>query len=239
MGTLKNTKLFFKSSMELPCSYIKGNIERRVNVSISYPHRESKIVSDLTKNGFRRNYNHMYMPVCNNCNSCISSRINIKKFVFSKNYRRNLKNNSDLILIKNKYQNKERFNLFKKYCQIRHSDGQMKDMSWNGFLDFFHNSTNQTEVYDLIDKDNKLYASILLDVLEDGFSAVYSFFDPFLKRRGLGKNIILNVIQRLKKENKSFLYLGYWVKESSRMNYKSSFNNIELFFDGNWIKKES
>ena len=218
MGILKHTQLLLKSSIEFPCSYIKGNIEKRIYVSILYPNRRDKIVSEFTRNGFRRNYNHMYAPICKNCNSCIPSRINIKKFHFSKNYKRNLKDNSDLILIRNKLQNKERFDLFKNYCEKRHSEGQMKDMSRKDFLNFFHNAINQTEIYDLIDKNNKLYASILLDVLEDGFSAVYSFFNPSLKKRGLGKNCLY------------FKAVYYSLRDQGRSNCKKAFRMKGLFY---------
>ncbi len=234
METLKNNKLLAKSSTEFPCSYIKGNLERRIYINISSPLKEDQIVSDLTRKGFRRNYNHMYIPNCRNCNSCISSRINIQKFIFTKSNKRNLKNNDDLFLINNNDYTKKRFHLFKKYCRARHADGQMKNMSEGEFVNFFHNSINKTEIYDLVDNNGYLYGSILLDVIEEGYSAVYSFFDPKLNKRSLGKNMILKVITKLKEVKSSFLYLGYWVKESENMNYKSSFNNVEYFVDGNW-----
>ena len=79
----------------------------------------------------------------------------------------------------------------------------------------------------LINLNKELYSSILLDVLDDGYSAVYSFFDPYSNKRGLGKNLILKTIKKLKEQRMSYLYLGYWIKESKNMNYKSSFNNVE------------
>ena len=77
----------------------------------------------------------------------------------------------------------------------------------------------------------------MLDVLDDGYSAVYSFFDPYLHKRGLGKNLILKTIQKLKEKKQNHLYLGYWVRESKNMNYKSSFNNVEYFVNGEWTEK--
>lgn len=237
MGTLKNRDLIVKSSLEFPCSYIEGKIEKRIYVSIpDIVNEREKIVSSLTRRGFRRNYNHMYIPSCKNCNSCISSRINIKNFILSKSNKRNLKENCDLFLVDNEVYSEYRFKLFQKYCQNRHKNGQMKDMSQIEFINFFHRAMNKIKIFDLVDSNRKLFGSILLDVLEDGYSAVYSFYDPNLKKRGLGKNLILKTIQKLKDQKSDFLYLGYWIKESNNMNYKSSFNNIEYFVDGFWKK---
>ena len=237
MGTHKNNELLIKNSYEFPCSYIEGKLERRLCISIIQPN-SNQIVSELTKKGFRRNYNHMYLPSCRDCNSCIPSRINIKKFVFSKSNKRNIKNNNDLMLIENKKYSENRYSLFRKYCEIRHEKGLMKKMTENEFINFFHKSINQTKIFDLIDPKGVLYGSILLDVLNDGYSAVYSFFNPNYKKRGLGKNIILQTINRLKKENSNFLYIGYWIKESENMKYKSSFNNVEYLTTGTWNSKK-
>ncbi len=234
MGTLKNNELVIKSSYQFPCSYIKGKFEKRLCINIIEPNSK-KIISELTRKGFRRNYNHMYLPTCTGCNSCISSRINIKEFVPSKSNKRNIKNNNDLLLVKNKKYEEKRYNLFKEYCEKRHANGLMKKMTEKEFINFFHKSTNQTQIFDLIDMKKNLYGSILLDVLDDGYSAVYSFFNPNLKHRGLGKNIILQTIERLKKESSNFLYIGFWVKESENMRYKSSFNNVEYYLSGSWV----
>ncbi len=234
MGTLKNSKLTIKNSNEFPCSYIDGRSERRVLVNIPNSKIGNEVISELTKKGFRRNYDHMYIPSCRSCNSCISSRINIFDFVFSKSNKRNLKNNIDLFLVEKKEFTEERFELFKNYCKIRHADGQMKDMTQKEFINFFHSSTNKTKIFDLENFDKKLYGSILVDVIEGGYSAVYSLFDPYLKKRGLGKTLILKMIQRLKVKKRNYLYLGYWIKESNSMNYKSSFNNVEYYINGKW-----
>ncbi len=234
MGTFKNNELIMKSSKEFPCSYIDGRSERRVFVSIPKDNLGNQVISELTKKGFRRNYNHMYIPSCKSCNSCISTRINISHFVFSKSNKRNLKKNRDLFFVENKMFTEKRFKLFQKYCKVRHANGQMKNMTEIEFINFFHRAANKTKIYDLTDSKNKLYGSILIDVVEHGYSAVYSFFDPHLQKRGLGKNIILKTISKLKNQSKSFLYLGYWIKESNNMKYKSSFNNVEYFFNGEW-----
>ena len=237
MGTLKKTELILKSSIEFPCSYIKGRFEKRIFVNIPKDKTGNEIISKLTQKGFRRNYDHMYIPSCKNCISCVSLRLNIPKFIYSKSNKRNLKTNSDLSLVDNQCYSEKRFELFKQYCKIRHSDGQMRNMSQSDFINFFHRSKNKIKIFDLVNSNQELYGSILLDVLDDGYSAVYSFFDPYSHKRGLGKNLILTTVKKLKEQKKSYLYLGYWIRESKNMNYKSSFNNVEYFVNGEWKDK--
>ena len=98
MGTLKKNELILKSSTEFPCSYIKGRSEKRIFVNIPKNKSGNEVISKLTQKGFRRNYDHMYIPSCTNCTSCISLRLNIPKFVYSQSNKRNLKTNSDLSL---------------------------------------------------------------------------------------------------------------------------------------------
>ncbi len=237
MGTLKKNELILKSSTEFPCSYIKGRFEKRIFVNIPKDKTGNEVISKLTQKGFRRNYDHMYIPSCKNCISCISLRLNISKFIYSKSNKRNLKTNSDLSLVDNQCYSEKRFKLFNQYCRIRHSDGQMRYMTQSDFINFFHRSKNKTKIFDLINSNKELYGSILLDVLDDGYSAVYSFFDPYSNKRGLGKNLILTTVKKLKEQKKSYLYLGYWIKESKNMKYKSSFNNVEYFLNGEWKDK--
>ena len=79
------------------------------------------------------------------------------------------------------------------------------------------------------------FGSILLDEMSDALSAVYSFFDPTISKNGLGIYLILKSIEKVRRMHKQYLYLGYWVKESKKMNYKKSFNSIQLFIEGNWV----
>ena len=98
-----NNEIIIKSSNEFPCSYIEGRTEKRIFLNIPYKSKiREKVVSELTRKGFRRNYNHMYIPTCKSCSSCISLRININNFMLSKSNKRNLKVNDDLFLIDNK-----------------------------------------------------------------------------------------------------------------------------------------
>ena len=238
MNQFNQKKIEFKKSISFPCSYLKGKTEKRLYVNLNNNENNKLLISELTKNGFRRSYEHMYIPICEGCNSCIPSRINIANFKFSKSNSRVIKFNSDLIFKKSLKKNIEtHYELFKNYCFERHESSQMMEMNIKEFKNFFFESKNKNHVFDLFDSSNNLLGSILVDILNDGFSAVYSFFDPYKSKRSLGKLLILKLINELKTINKPFLYLGYWIKDSQKMFYKASFDNVEFFFEGKWNNK--
>ena len=148
-----------------------------------------------------------------------------------------MKYNSDLSLKKNIKKSNTHYELFKNYCYERHESSQMIDMSIKEFDNFFFESKNKNQVFDLVDSSDNLLGSILVDILNDGYSAVYSFFDPNKNKRSLGKLLILKLINELKTINKPFLYLGYWIKNSKKMYYKVNFDNVEFFLEGEWKNK--
>ena len=122
------------------------------------------LISSFIKNGFRRSYDSLYIPICENCNACISTRINIDKFTFSKRNKRVLKFNKDLFFIKNtKKKLDQRFYLFNEYCSIRHGSSQMAKMSKKEFESFFYKSKNKIEICDLSDSKEKIFGSIIGD----------------------------------------------------------------------------
>ncbi len=237
MNEFHKKKIEFKKTISFPCSYLEGKEEKRLYVNLNKNENDKLLISELTKNGFRRSYEHMYIPICENCNECIPSRISIKDFKFSKSNSRVIKYNSDLSFKKNIKNSDSHYELFKNYCYERHESSQMIDMSIKEFKNFFFESKNKNQVFDLVDSSDNLLGSILVDILNDGYSAVYSFFDPYKSKRSLGKLLILKLINELKTINKPFLYLGYWIKNSQKMFYKVSFNNVEFFLQGQWKNK--
>ena len=239
MNDFAKKKVQFKKSINFPCSYIDGNIERRLYINLNNQINNENLISSFIKNGFRRSYDSLYIPICENCNACISTRINIDKFKFSKRNKRVLKINKDLFLTKTtKKKLDQRFHLFNEYCSMRHGSSQMSKMNKDEFESFFYESKNKIEIYDLTDSSEKIFGSILIDILDDGYSAVYSFFNPFEKKRGLGNLLILKLITELKIIGKPYLYLGYWINNSKTMSYKSDFDNVEFFYNGEWVSKK-
>ena len=232
----RETNIFFKSK-PVECSYIENKNEQRLFLNLNQTSSTNfKIVNELTKVGFRRNLNFMYLPFCNQCSKCISTRVNVRTFITSKSQKRNLKKNKSISFLKQlENKNDERYGLFKKYLSVRHENGQMNSMTETDFNNFFYNSPTDSLVFDLV-YDRQILGSILLDNLYDGMSAVYSFYDPRYIKNGLGIFLILKTIQEVKKLNKEFLYLGYWVEGSKKMDYKKNFNSIEFFRNGKWFK---
>ena len=227
---------FFKSR-PFKCSYISSKKEQRLFSTLK--ENNQVIFEKLMQNGFRRNFNHMYIPICQECSSCKSSRVKVKTFAPSKSQKRNIKRNNLFKFVKSKLCEKEnRFKLFKKYAKFKHNDGQMKDMKRVEFDEFFYGSPIKSSIYDLLD-NKKIIGSILFDVMKDSLSAVYSFYDPDYIKYGLGNSLILNAISETKRLNLKYLYLGYWIKESQKMSYKSNYNSLELYDNGKWILKDN
>ncbi len=230
---IKKAKVF--KSLPFECSYISSKKEQRLIVKLDRDDKNQLYFDELMKRGFRRNFNHMYFPICSYCNSCMSSRIKIKDFKRSKSQRRNVKSNSDLkFIINNNINKKERYELFLKYSHSRHSDSQMRLMTFEEFNNFLYKSPVKNNVYDLIDDNDNILGVMLLDFLDNGLSAVYSFYDPNFLQRGLGTHMILKAICLTEELNLDYLYLGYWVSESKKMSYKAAFKSLEIFFKGNW-----
>lgn len=114
----------------------------------------------------------------------------------------------------------------------------MKNMSFNEFKSFVYDSPIESKIFDFFSIENKLIGTILLDLVNNGLSAVYSFYDPDFRDNSLGKYMILKTIKEVERLKLNYLYLGFWIKESQKMNYKIDFNNLELFKNGKWEKKE-
>ena len=156
MEIIKQIEQSFKTSISFPCSYIKGNSEKRIYIDLKNFKNKTSIISKLSRSGFRRSYNHMYIPQCKDCSQCTSSRINKMKFLFTKGTKRNLKKNSDLkISVNTKNFEKERFELFINYCSERHNSGNMQFMNFEEFNNFYHHNQNKTIILDLIDNHNR------------------------------------------------------------------------------------
>lgn len=229
----QNINKFFQTK-PMKCSYLSERFEKRLIMSIKY-NKDNHVINKLTTLGFRRNLDFMYLPICNNCSECISSRISVTNFRASKSQKRNLKRNSHFRFVKMiDNAKKKRYENFQEYISTRHEGSQMQKMTQQEFSNFLYNTPTESSIFDLIDESNNIVASILLDQLDNGMSAVYSFYKPKYLRDGLGIYLILKAIEQVKLENKKYLYLGYWVKNSRKMNYKIQFDNLQIFTDGSW-----
>ena len=216
------------------CSYLEHRLARNI-----YPDPakkpDKKLYNHLIQHGFRRSGDHIYRPLCPNCQSCIPVRIDVNAFQFNRSQRRCWKQNADLSMkIKPAEFNEEHFDLYCYYLAKRHANGGMDNPSIDNYKNFLLSSWCDIGFLEFRLQD-KLVAVAVTDFVFDGVSAFYTFFDPDLNKRGLGTFAILKQIELAKNYGLSWLYLGYWIKESNKMNYKSHFSGLEHYHLG-WQK---
>ncbi|PCH82433.1 MAG: arginyltransferase [Hyphomicrobiales bacterium] len=227
-----------------PCPYLDGREERKVFTHLVG--EDAKALNDmLTQGGFRRSQNIAYRPACDSCKACKSIRVDVANFQPSKSHRRVIKKNRDIIPISvGPWSTNEQYSIFRSYLEARHSKGGMANMSvmeYSMMIEESHVDTGVIE-YRYRDADSgvtqkstgKLVGVALTDQMSDGLSMVYSFYDPELATRSLGTLMILDHIDRAKRLGVPYLYLGYWVKDSSTMDYKARFRPLEVLDSKGW-----
>jgi arginine-tRNA-protein transferase len=190
----------------------------------------------LSKQGFRRSQNVLYRPSCTDCSACMSARVRVEAFSPSRSQRRVIKRNSYLTRrATSPWATEEQFDLFRSYLDVRHADGGMADMDVFEFAAMVEETPIRTRVIEYTDAaTGELIAVCLTDILDDGVSMVYSFYDPERERDSLGTYIILDHIEIAREAGLPFVYLGYWVPGSPKMGYKARFKGLELFVKNEW-----
>lgn len=193
----------------------------------------------LTGAGFRRSQNIAYRPSCDGCDACISARVPVERFTFNRRWRKIMARNADLTRTLRPAQvTDEQFRLLRRYLGSRHAEGGMADMSFGDYAAMVEETAVHTHIVEYRhsggDKRGALAGAALVDVLGDGLSMVYSFFDPEDARRSLGIYTILDHIQQARAAGFAHLYLGYWIPGSDKMDYKASFRPLELLLGGEW-----
>jgi len=228
----------FFLTIEHPCAYYDDRICQNV-VPDPKIAMQAEAYDQLAIIGFRRSGDHVYRPHCPNCSDCVPCRIRVASFKPSRSQRRCLKQNSDLTCEPAAAEfTDEYFQLYKKYLNLRHSDGDMKDPSADDYKNFLVCDWSQSQFL-VIRKDQQLLAVAVMDKVANGYSAVYTFYDPEQSQRGLGNFAILQQIEFCRQQRMPFLYLGYWINQHPKMHYKACFDSIELFKDNHWQRKEN
>jgi arginyl-tRNA--protein-N-Asp/Glu arginylyltransferase len=222
-----------------PCPYLPGREERKVFAHL--PPADGALINDsLTQSGFRRSQNIAYRPACEACASCISARLPVADYVFSRSERKTLSRNSDLRRhLVEAEATLEQFDLLRRYLLTRHADGGMAEMTWPDYVAMVEDTAVRTHVieYRAPSQDRgpgDLVACVLVDVMSDGLSLVYSFYDPLLARRSLGSFIILDHVIQAGLNSLAYVYLGYWVPGSEKMTYKARFSPLEILRPSGW-----
>ena len=231
-----------------PCPYLSGRAERKVFTHL-VGDRAPTLNDILTQGGFRRSQNIAYRPACDGCRACISVRAVVDGFEMTQGFRRVLKRNSDILGAEMPASpTSEQYSLFRDYLDERHAEGGMADMTVVDYAMMVGDSHVDTSVVEYRFRgpdsgitgrgEGPLIATALTDVLGDGLSMVYSFFDPRYADRSLGTFMILDHISRARKLGLPYVYLGYWVDGSRKMGYKRRFQPQEHLMARGWVRAD-
>ncbi|MDJ0921199.1 MAG: arginyltransferase [Henriciella sp.] len=220
-----------------PCPYLPGQLERKGFTHLTQDNPDA-LHDQLSRAGFRRSQSVAYRPACPTCNACRSVRVNASAFKLSRNQRRLLRANEDIVRRPVEANGtREQFRLLKSYLKYRHDGGGMSDMGYREYTAMVNDSPVQTLLFEYrIGKrpGAPLVGVSLTDILRDGFSMVYTFFDPTLKKRSLGTYMILDHVLHAVELGLPHTYLGYWIKGSQKMDYKRRFEPLEMLDGGEW-----
>ena len=230
---MNSRQLQFYITTETPCSYFANRQSRNLvpdpDISLNMP-----IYNQLIQHGFRRSGQHCYRPHCKSCQACIACRIPVNQFAIRRSQQRCLNRNNDLnISVVGAGFSEEYFELYQRYLNSRHSDGSMAYPAEKDFKQFLYSDWSDTQFLELR-LNGQLVAIAVSDIVSDGLSAVYSFFDPELEKRSLGTCCILKQIDYAKELELEYVYLGYWIKNHNKMHYKNNFKPLQLYLDEQW-----
>lgn len=220
-------------TQENSCSYLPGQSSSSLLVDPEHP-LNPVTYGNLLAAGFRRSGSLVYRPHCRECSACIACRVAAEQFRPNRSQRRNWRSNQDLEIrrLPGRLED-EHFSLYQSYQNARHTGGEMSRSSADQTLDFLVTHWCNTEFVEFRHQ-GRLLAVAVTDVLPDALSSVYTFFTPDLPRRALGVFAVLSQIRLAAEQGLSWLYLGYWIENCSKMRYKTAYQPIELWNGKEW-----
>ena len=220
-------RLKFYATQPHPCSYLPEEQATTLFLDPSQP-MDTQLYASLSEVGFRRSGDHLYRPHCQHCTACIAARIPVADFSPNRQQRRILKRNAELEVIRKRPSfNEEYYDLYRRYIEQRHADGDMYPPSRDQFATFLVRDLPFCCFFEFR-LHGRLLAIAVTDVLPNGLSAVYTFYDPDEEQRSLGRYAILWQIAETERLGLQAVYLGYWIKNCRKMNYKTQYRPIEL-----------
>ncbi len=217
-----------------PCSYLED--EQATTLFIDPETSiDSTTYSQLADIGFRRSGPHIYRPHCHSCKACVPARVPVDTFKPSRRQRRIINRNKDLKVIEiDDIAAPSCYELYERYINMRHQDGDMYPPSYEQYISFLTDDMGITQYYGFT-LDEQLVAVAVTDKMDNGLSAIYTFFDPDMDKRSLGVYGVLWQIQQAKAFGLEYLYLGYWIKECRKMSYKTDYRPLQLFLNNRWL----
>ena len=227
-------RLKFYATQPHACSYLPNEQATTLFLDPSQP-MNGQIYAELSELGFRRSGDHLYRPHCQLCKACVPARIPVIRFRPSRKQNRVLKRNLDIKVTRcDPGFTEERYQLYARYISERHADGDMFPPSRGQFSTFLVSHLPYAFFYEMRVED-RLVGVAVTDVLPNGMSAVYTFYDPNEERRSLGVFGILWQIAESRRLGLDAVYLGYWIKGCRKMSYKTEYRPIELFVNQRWV----
>lgn len=233
--TARETKPDLYLSMPHPCSYLPGRMSTILFVDPQRLLSEGEYGA-FVRRGFRRSGDLVYRPHCQGCNACVAVRIPVRAFEATRGQRRVWNRNRDIEVIEKPVRfDSEHFDLYRRYQAGRHPESGMNDADPQKYLGFLSSRQVDSAFFEMR-VNGQLLGVAVADVLPDGLSAVYTFFDPEVPQRGLGVYAVLWEIAETERRGLDFLYLGYWISDAPKMSYKINYRPLEALTGGHWVQ---